>query len=299
MRHRVLACILALWALVGPSQRRAAPEASRGPGGIITAPDDTRAGKQWLLVIGIDKYPEGTNWPPLACAVRDAKAVCDVLQRRYCFDDVFQLYDGEATHDAILSRLRFLAKNAAEGDSVLIYYAGHGHLDKDVEKIGFWIPCDGAASDTRWIGNDRIKRLIAGMGKALHVLLISDSCFAGDFFRRHRGGTEEIRDPYYKRTYSRASRQALVSGGLEEVADASVGGHSPFAFCLLNALKKNRQPYIGPTKLYDLIHDGVVSNSKQLPRCDYLQDAGHMGGEYVFFLRSTQRKPQRSQLPPR
>jgi len=65
------------------------------------------------------------------------------------------------------------------------YYAGHGHPD-DLERIGFWVPVEGTREPTTWIDSPRIKRYLAGM-KAKHVLLISDSCSAGDFFKERSG----------------------------------------------------------------------------------------------------------------
>jgi hypothetical protein len=42
------------------------------------------SGNQWLFVIGIDSY---TNLPRLNTSVNDAKAVKDILLKRYHFDE--------------------------------------------------------------------------------------------------------------------------------------------------------------------------------------------------------------------
>ena len=256
--------------------------AQRGFGGKAVAPDGTPVGKQWLLVIGIDKYQDWRAWPELDCAVSDAKAVRDVLVRRYHIDQVVELYDHQATRKAIYSKLRFLGEQTQKDDGVLIYYAGHGQLDK-FEGIGFWVPVDGTREPTTWLGSDRIKRLVANM-KAKHVLLVSDSCFAGDFFRE-RTGIPRIDEAYYERAYARRSRQAMTSGGVEPVADAALKGRSPFAYWLLDALESNRQRYLVPNKLFDEIKVGVARNSDQTPRVGYLHGAQDAGGEFVFFLR--------------
>jgi len=256
--------------------------AGRGPGGVVKAPDGSAVGKQWLFVVGIDRYQNWRAWPELDCAVSDAKAVRDVLRERYHVNEVVQLYDKDATRTAIVGKLRYLARNTAATDSVLIYYAGHGNLD-DLENIGFWVPVEGTREPTTWIGSDRVKRYVGGM-KAKHVLLISDSCFAGDFFRE-RSGIPDITEAYYKRAYALPSRQAMTSGGLEPVADAACKGRSPFAYWLIYTLENNQKPYLVPNTLFDRLKEGVAANSNQTPRVGYLHGAQHAGGEFVFFLK--------------
>ena len=271
----------------GKKQRGPAPgrgrDPARGRGGAVTAPDGSTIGKQWLLAIGIDQYQDWRAWPKLDCAVSDAEAVREVLERRYCIDTVHKLYDKAATRQGIVDKLRFLARSVQADDSVLIYYAGHGHLD-DLENMGFWVPVDGTREATTWIGSDRVKRYVAGM-KAKHVLLISDSCFAGDFFRE-RSGIPEITEAYYRRVYAMPSRQAMTSGGVEPVADAACKGRSPFAYWLIYALEHNGKPYLVPNGLFGQLREGVAANSAQTPRVGYLHGAQHGGGEFVFFLKA-------------
>jgi len=83
-------------------------------------------GDQWIFVIGIDTY---IHWPRLETAVSDAQSVRDVLLSQYYFDKdhLFELYDEQATRKNILAKLRRLAQNVGQDDSLLIFYAGHGH----------------------------------------------------------------------------------------------------------------------------------------------------------------------------
>ena len=60
---------------------------------------------------------------------------------------------------------------------MLIYYAGHGELEKD-ENRGYWLPVDASyEKKSKWISNQRIVDRIKAT-KAKHVLLIADSCFS-------------------------------------------------------------------------------------------------------------------------
>lgn len=185
-------------------------------------------GNQWLFVIGIDTY---IDWPRLKTAVSDTKSLRDILLSRYHFDEdhLIELYDEEATRKNILKKLRYLAKNVGQDDSLVIFYAGHGHIDS-ITKAGSWIPVESGTKDvSAWISNHDIKNYLrVDAIKAKHILLISDSCFSGDFFRGHRGKLPEVTDEVIKKAYKLTSRQAVTSGGLEPVADEGFGSNSVF-----------------------------------------------------------------------
>lgn len=240
---------------------------TRGLGVAPVSPTGQKvSGKQWLFVVGIDTYLE---WPRLQTAVNDAKAVRDVLLDRYYFDqeNLVELYDEEATRGNIIAKLRFLAEKVKEEDSLFIFYAGHGHLDQ-ITKTGSWIPVESGTRDaSAWISNNYIKSYLrVDAIKAKHILLVSDSCFAGDFFRGHRGKLPEVNDELIKRSYARTSRQAITSGGLEPVSDAGFGGHSVFSHFFLDSLKSNQAPFLIPSALFSQIKAGVVENAQQFPQ---------------------------------
>ena len=262
----------------------------RGAAGPVRGPDGSAIGEQWLFVIGIDEYGDDSGWQKLHCAVSDAKALRDALRSRYHIDQVFELYNREATWGRIDERLRWLAKHTQQDDGVLIYYAGHGHLDK-LTKLGAWVPADGDRTPRSWMASTYIRRLLGSM-TAKHVLLISDSCFAGDFFRTRGDHVETIDEPYYRRKYRLQSRQAITSGGLEPVMDSSLDGQSPFAYYLLRTLARNQKPYLVPRELFDGLKLGVARNSGQTPEVGFLKDARDEGGEFILFLKRGPRVPK-------
>jgi len=247
---------------------------------------NTPMGEYHLLVIGIDDY---VHWPKLKCAVRDAKAVRDVLVGEYGFDGsrVTEFYNTGATERNIKGAIRKLGQELTKEDSLLIYYAGHGQLDS-FTKEGAWIPVEGdRENDSNWIRCGLIKSYLRHL-PARHVLLVSDSCFAGDFFRGSRGAPPEITDAYVREAFKKSSRQAITSGGLEPVADAGFDNHSVFAHFLLKELRENRSPFLLPSDLHDRIKGGVAENANQTPILGTLQDTGgEVGGEFVLFRKGT------------
>ncbi|MBW2596465.1 MAG: caspase family protein [Deltaproteobacteria bacterium] len=247
-------------------------------------------GNQWLFVIGIDTYIE---WPRLETAVNDAKSVKNVLLSRYHFnsDHLIELYDEDATRANILSKLRYLARNIVEDDSLFIFYAGHGHLDP-ITKSGSWIPVESGTKDvSAWISNNDIKNYLRiDAIKAKHILLVSDSCFSGDFFRGHRGKLPEVTNAVIKKAYTLSSRQAITSGGLEPVTDAGFGNNSVFSHFLVKTLEENKDPFLVPSAFFSSIRAGVAENAEQFPQFGSLKDTGgQQGGELVLFLKQDAR----------
>ncbi len=244
-------------------------------------------GEYHLLVIGIDEY---IHFNPLKTAVNDAKALRDVLTLHYGFAKscVTELWNEAATAENIDRAFRAYGekgeKSLGEADSLLIYFAGHGSVDSFSE-MGAWAPVD-ARKDTLHgsILNETIKAYLARLA-ARHVLVISDSCFSGDFFK-HREAPQSIgkNDAYMQQALAKNSRQALTSGGLEPVSDDGFDGHSVFAYYLLKTLRENTAPYLFPADLHDRVKGGVSQNAKQTPRLGHLFGArSEEGGEFVLF----------------
>jgi len=82
---------------------------------------DFDVGKQYAVIIGIDKYQE---WPGLHSAVSEAKAIKQVLSERYYIDDFFELYDQDASAANIRKLfLETLPARLGIHDSLLVFYA--------------------------------------------------------------------------------------------------------------------------------------------------------------------------------
>jgi hypothetical protein len=235
----------------------------------------TLVGRQYAVFIAIDSYRE---WLPLQNPMKDAKAIRDILQSRYFVDEVIELYDRDATKASILRLFDRLIETLKPEDSVLIYYAGHGFLDKT--DTGFWIPVDAGTDrfeQSNWIPNVQIRNVI-GKIKARQVALISDSCFSGDLIHATRGSMPEINQVYFRNAWSRMTRQVMTSGALETVPDAS-----EFSRQLRLTLERNTSPYLD---LFMLFNEVRLGTTKSTPLIGNLKDSGHQdGGSFILFLR--------------
>ena len=250
---------------------------SRGVSTYIQGLDpELRVGRQYLVVIGINRY---RYWLPLHGPVGDVQEIRNILQSRYYIDEVHELYDEQATKANIIKLLVRLQRTIKPDDSVLILYSGHGHLDEH-SNTGFWIPVN-AGTDVyeqhNWLPHTQLKGLIANI-EANHVCVISDSCFAGDLIHATRSIPSTIDAEYFKRSYSRVSRQVLTSGATEIVPD-----DSEFADQLKATLDRNQNRFLDALMLYNEIRLGVESS---IPLLGTLSGTGHQeGASFVLFLR--------------
>jgi hypothetical protein len=241
-----------------------------------------------LLAIGINTYE---HWPRLENAVKGASEIAALLQSDYGFTQVRTLQEAEATRAAIIGELARLVDLLGPDDSLVIYFAGHGHIDRRTQ-AGAWIPVDAKREEkgrydasATWLQNSVVRDHLKSCN-ARHILIISDSCFAGDFLRGVREAPALIDDAYVLESYRQRSRQALTAGGLHPVFDSGLHGHSVYTGFLLNALRMHDEPWLLPQQIHAKVCRGVAANAPQKPAFGVLHDTGgEVGGEFVFFRR--------------
>ncbi|MGH7320610.1 MAG: caspase family protein [Candidatus Rokuibacteriota bacterium] len=261
-----------------PASKTATPSVAAAPAPRRPAID---FGRYHALVIGNNTYQ---HLRPLETAVSDATAIANLLETEYGYTVTLQL---NATREDMVVALDKLRATLTHRDNLLIYYAGHGVLDRDAGR-GYWLPVT-ARPDTRaqWLSNTEITDTLKAM-TAKHVLVVADSCYSGALFRDAERGitltTGIERDAYLARLAEKRARTVLSSGGLEPVLDSGGGQHSVFAKALLAALRENRDVLDGQG-VFAKIRRPVVLNSPQTPEYSDIRFAGHDGGDFLFVRR--------------
>jgi hypothetical protein len=233
-------------------------------------------GSYHALVIGNNDYQ---NLPKLRTAISDARSMADLLRAKYGYQVELLL---NATRREILRALYSYRRTLTDRDNLLIYYAGHGWLDKDADE-GYWLPVDAGRQDpANWISNSSITSSLRAM-KAKHVLVVADSCYSG---KLARGVNISLRSGnYYQRISMKKARTVMASGGLEPVEDdGGKGNHSVFASALIEALNEN-QGILDATLLFSKIRRPVMVNADQTPEYSDIRKAGHDGGDFLFVPR--------------
>jgi uncharacterized caspase-like protein len=229
-------------------------------------------GKYYALVIGNNDYK---HLPKLKTAAKDAKAVAKTLKDTFGFE-VKTLLD--ASRDQILDAFDDFEGKLGKSDNFLLYYAGHGWLDKGREE-GFWLPVNAKSNRrSKWISNATITSTLKAL-QAKHVMVVADSCFSGTLTRGLKV-TKRI-DDYVRYVVDKKARIALTSGGLEPVEDGGGGQNSPFATAFLKILNETDEVLTG-TDLFKQVKRPVQVSADQTPNYADIRKAGHDGGDFLF-----------------
>lgn len=273
MIRRLIVLLLALLTLTA---LHGYPDTDRGVGTLEKPAEvEFRVGKQYLVVIAINKYQ---HWMPLLSPVGDTQNLKEILTSRYHIDEVYELYDDLATKANIIKLFVDLQKKLKSDDSLLVIYSGHGHLDESSD-TGFWIPVNAGTDiyeQQNWLPHAQLRGLIANI-EATHVLVISDSCFAGDLIYSTRSLPVNVTEEYFKNAYSRVSRQVLTSGAVEVVPD-----RSGFTDQLISVFKRNDQTVLDALMLFNEVRLGVRGST---PLLGALAGTGHQeGASFLLFL---------------
>jgi len=265
------------------------PEKNTSRGSINRPSSSNSAGTYYALVIGVATY---TYQQDLEYPVQDAQQFKAVLTQHFSFptEQVFLLEN--PTRTDIIEVLDELDEVLLPFDSLLIFYAGHGHWEKGRNR-GYWLPTDAKRRGrAAWISNATLQDYLRGF-KCLHTLIISDSCFSGAILM-NRSDMDKA-TPDIKTLYSAKSRQALTSGVKEEVPDRSV-----FFKYLLYYLKHNRRNYLNATELFSKIRARIISDSPvhQNPQFGVIAETGDEGGDFIFIAKGKSQQALSLETPP-
>ena len=205
-------------------------------------------GRCCISVIGIDRY---RRWNRLDNAVSDARGVLAAFEALGFVSVVAPLLDDAATGDAIRRFPAALSSKLDPNDSLIVFFAGHGHTrpvrfpDGLHVSTGYLIPVDadterpGGYDDT-WQRLDHWLTPIAELPPR-HILVILDSCRSGIALShniQHRGvgvRTDGSSIPFHERRSRRVFTSALDDQGAMD--GGPIAGHSVFTGCLIEALR--------------------------------------------------------------
>lgn len=158
-----------------------------------------RQPKRYAVCIGIGPYPKENGIEPLKVSHLDAQRVADALKKECGVDEVILLVNDKATRAAIERAIfQELAEKAEPGDTVFIYYSGHGWRVADVkvdgkgdEDDGFdeaLVPWDAQFGKVETMILDDVFADWLRRFDQCHVAIILDNCYAG-------GTSKALRQP--------------------------------------------------------------------------------------------------------
>jgi len=245
------------------------------------------AEKRNAVIVGVDTYPESSEFPPLRGAVNDAM---DIHKRLTTFGE-FQippehfLLNEQATHTAIreaLSSLLWQTDNPY--DLVLFYFSGHGIVDG--YNNGYIAPYDMVASKPFVAGiTHQNLRQILSQSHCKAGIVILDSCYSGGATKGQ--ATPDVKLAY--ETFEQVKDLKTESTGEGKLIFSSTddhtvakekypcrhaingGGdehyHGAFTFRLIEGLDGNAKDERGVIRLGELVRyvQEQFTNKKQKP----------------------------------
>jgi len=232
-----------------------------------------------VVLFGVDQYADKTI-PSLENTISDAEAVGQLFSEKLGYE-VHVVKN--ATKADIIQTLNQLSIEMEVNDSVVIYYAGHGYINEKTGN-GYWIPSDASAKNpASWISNASISEMLTNI-RSKQMVMISDSCYSGAFTKEQKLETNSQNvtpeDILHKR-----SVVVMSSGGEEPVADEGRGGHSIFAWFLMQALRNVDNWKVG-ANIFKQVQRDVKNSFPQTPQYGAATSAGHeKGGDYLFEFR--------------
>lgn len=230
--------------------------------------------KYYALFIAVQDYRD-ENIVDLNEPIDDAVALRNELVNEYNFipEDITVLKNPDRS--TIIETFDGLTKKVGENDNFLIFYAGHGIWDEQIEQ-GYWLPSDAKkSSKAAWLSNGTIRDYIRAIDSK-HTLLITDACFSGGILKTREAFTAS---KAMLEMYNLPSRKAMTSGALKTVPDKSV-----FIEYLVKALQSNQQPLISADQLFTSFKYNVINNSPngQVPQYGVISQADDEGGDFIF-----------------
>ena len=247
-------------------------------------------GRRCISVIGIDRY---RRWHGLNNAVSDARGVLAAFEDLGFGSVGSPLLDDAATSDAIRRLPGELAAQLDEDDSLVVFFAGHGHTttarfpDGLAVSKGYLIPVDAELADPR--GRDhswqRLEPWLTSIAELppRHILVILDSCHSGIALSRgvqHRGigvRADGSQVPFRERRSRRVVTSALDNQRAMD-AGGPLAGHSVFTGCLIEALHgstrwPDESPAVSVSEIAAFVgrRVGEYSNHEQVPGMGWLE----------------------------
>lgn len=275
-RNMFVVLLFVAW-LSSPAAYGQKPAEKREVQDVTSAPAvDPSAASYYALLIGNNEYRYVTR---LRTAAGDADAVAQLLRDRFGFRT--QVLHNATRNDIITALVKYRS-SLPENSNLLIFYAGHGHKDREADEA-YWLPVDSQTDNNEnWISADDITRDVRAI-RSMHVMIVSDSCYSGALTRDvDTSITLGDRNALIAKMFKSKSRTLMSSGSDEPVDDGGPNNHSVFANALLLSLGEMEEQQFTAEALFQKVQVRVAGRSAQLPQYSLIRNSGHDFGDFVF-----------------
>ena len=224
----------------------------------------------YAVCFGISQYH---NLRTLSCAGADARDLAELLRSSATRTHVKLLVNAEATKEAILGELGWLAGAAGPGDTAIVFFSGHGgRAGGQEDGDAYFCPVEASPEDdgrTCITGSELTHALRAIKSERLVVLL--DSCYSGGVGEPRYHGMN-LNDGLTERDVSAlvegSGRMIIAASRPDELAwEIDDMGNGVFTHYLLRGLRGEAAQEDGAVWASDLF--GYVSRQVRRHECQH------------------------------
>ncbi|MDX2134981.1 MAG: caspase family protein [Saprospiraceae bacterium] len=238
-----------------------------------------KKGGTYAVVVGISVYQDSAI-TDLRYAHRDAELFAAFLQSKpggnLSGNHLRLLTNQKASLANIQSALDWLLKKAQKGDRAIIYFSGHGDVERlsDDEK-GYLLAYDTPKNNYRMNAVDLDyfnEQIVAELSRqGARVIVVTDACHSGSLAGEGIGGREATAAELMKRYATEVKMMSCQPHELSQESDKWGAGRGVFSYYLINGLKGQAdQDHDQVVDLYELesyLQDRIrlETNKKQHP----------------------------------
>lgn len=188
----------------------------------------------YALVVGVLEWKNGEDWSSFETTYRRDEMLVEHLKKRgITGQHLIYLKDKAATLAAIRASLELVISRAAAGDTLLVYYCGHGFLEAGE---GYFANYDITDTQKTYWSMTEIVDTIQAKFPGTRAILLADCCHSG-----------RLAENVQKRTSTRISYGVFCSSSAAE----SSTGNWTFTQAVYDALTGS--------PLVDRNHDGTIT----------------------------------------
>jgi uncharacterized caspase-like protein len=277
-------------------------DAAQGKGGMTmeaTAPP-ALGSNVYALVIGLGAYQD-PSIPPLKHARDDARSFAELLHEKHGMrlsdDQLLLLLDSKATLTEVKCAITgWLFERATQDSTVLIFFAGHGHVEPDrsgrrdtCEYLLLWDTRPDNLFSTA-LSNEDFERCLSTV-RAGRLAVFMDACHSGGVARTGSRDVRTVHDP--RRWLTPGEGRVIITAAKasqQSWEDASLG-HGIFTYHLLEALRgkadRNEDGQVSITEVYSYLERKVPESARNLKHV--VQEPffyGELGGDIILTVDS-------------
>jgi len=226
---------------------------------ITTGAATTASAEQYALMVAIDDYSKVDGAGDLPGCRNDLKALKASLMKHFGFPEanIAVLTDAKATKSRILRELDAMVAKAAPGDSVVVYYSGHGsqvpdmndddETDDGLDEVLITYDFNDRDSST-WLLDDHLRASLSRL-KTKRALVLIDACHAGTGTR----GPGDLAKIGVINKRAEFGFENMFGRGRVETGSFGISKASPSSHVLIGACAANEVSALG-------VYDGVKSS---------------------------------------